>query len=110
MSTNLIYNGNFSHGTDSWSGSNITASNGVLTLTGSLSQNIAYLVPVANNRRYRLTYDLKVNTNDGSHYFYIALVPFDSNKQYINIAHTNKAIATAETTLASALANGNTTV
>lgn len=110
MSTNLVYNGDFSHGTDSWSGSNIIASNGILTLTGSLSQNIAYLVPVANNRRYRLTYDLKVNTNDGSHYFYIALVPFDSNKQSINITHTNKAIATAETTLASALANGNTTV
>jgi len=34
--TNLIYNGDFSKGTDSWSGSGVTVSNGVLTVTGDL--------------------------------------------------------------------------
>ena len=110
MSTNLIYNGDFSHGTDSWSGSGISASGGVLTVTGGLSQNIKYLIPVATGKRYRLTYDLKINTNDGSHYFYIALQTYDNNKQHIGVHLTNKAISTAETTLASALANGDTTV
>lgn len=108
MGQNLIYNGDFSHGTDSWTGSGITASNGILTLTGSLSQNIVYLVPVANNRRYRLTYDLKVNTNDGSNSFYIALQTYDNNKSHIAINTTNR-VANTNTTLASELKNGDTT-
>lgn len=108
MGTNLIYNGNFANGTDSWSGSGITASNGVVTVTGGLSQNI--YVPVANGRKYRLTYDLKVNTNDGSHNFYIALCPYDSTKTFININTVYRPTSASETTLGAALANGDTTV
>ena len=110
MSENLIYNGDFSHGTDSWSGNGITASNGVVTLTGDIVQNTKYLIPVNSNYRYRLTYDLKVNTNDNAHPFYIALRCYDNNKQHIGIHLTNKAISSAETTLASTLNNGDTTV
>lgn len=110
MGKNLIYNGDFSHGTDSWSGSGITASNGVVTLTGDLVQNnLNYLIPVSSNRRYKLTFDLKVNTKTSSS-FYIALRPYDNNKQSIGIHLTNKAISNAETTLAAQLKNGDTTV
>ena len=105
---NLIYNSDFSKGTDSWTGTNITASGGVVTLKGDLLQNIAYAVPVASNRRYRLTFDLKVNTNSGQS-FYIALRPFDNNKRAIDIATVYKPWSGTETTLSSAIANGDTT-
>ena len=106
--TNLIYNGDFSKGTESWSGSNISVSNGVLSLKGDLVQNINYAVPVANGRRYRLTFDLKFTTKTSSS-FYIALIPFDNNKSSINIAHTNRAVRVSST-LASPVANGDTSV
>lgn len=108
MSTNLIYNGNFLHGTDSWTGNGITVSNGVATLTGDIVQNSKYLVPVATGRRYRLTYDLKINTIGGTNAFYIALRPFDNNKTSIVINRTNK-VANTNTTLAAELKNGDTT-
>ena len=113
MGYNLIYNGDFSKGTDSWSGTNISASGGVLSLKGDLVQNPAYMVPVSSGKRYRLTYDLKVNTKASSGAFYIALRPYDSTKSHvISIAHTNKPFGATKcnTTLASALANGDTTV
>lgn len=108
MSTNLIYNANFSHGIDSWSGTSITTSGNVVTLKGNLTQSTDYLIPVSSNRRYRLTYDLKVNTNDGSHGFYIALQTYDNNKSHIVINTANK-VANTNTTLASELKNGDTT-
>ena len=108
MGQNLIYNGDFSHGTDSWTGSGITVSNGVATLTGNIVQNSNYLVPVATGRRYRLTYDLKINTIGGTSAFYIALRPFDNNKTSIVINRTNK-VANTNTTLAAELKNGDTT-
>lgn len=112
MGSNLIYNGNFSHGADSWfttSGETVSASNGILTITkGDLYQDTRYLFPVANGRRYRLTFDLKVNTKD-SHPWYIALRCYDNSRQHINISSVNRPIS-VQTTLASALANGNTTV
>jgi len=77
FSTNIIYNGDFSHGTDTWSGNGITVSDGVVTLIGNISSSV--FVPVANGRIYRLTYDVKFNTTP-SNYFYIALHPYDSNK------------------------------
>lgn len=108
--TNLIYNGDFSHGTDSWTGNGVTASGGVLTVTGDLHQN-GYFYPIANDRKYRLSFDFKVNTNDGSHMWYSCLYPYDNKRNsVINIALTNKAISGCDTTLASALNNGDTTV
>lgn len=113
MSTNLIYNGDMSHGADSWYSSygsgRTSASNGVLTVNGGdLYQDTKYLFPVANGRRYRLTFDLKINTKD-SNAWYIALRIYDSNKQHIDIQSVNK-VANTNTTLAAAVANGATTV
>ena len=106
--TNLIYNGDFSQGTDSWTGgSNLSVSNGVLTVTGDLHQDI--YIPTATNRRYRLTYDLKVTNNDGSHYFYIALWPYDNMRTFIPVDCVNT-YANTKTTLASALSSGATSV
>lgn len=108
FSTNIIYNGDFSHGTDTWSGNGITVSDGVVTLTGDISSSV--FVPVANGRIYRLTYDVKFNTTP-SNYFYIALHPYDSNKQFVPIANTNKPYGSnTNTTLAADLKNGDTTV
>lgn len=113
MSTNLVYNGDMSHGADSWYSSygsgRTSASNGVLTVNGGdLYQDTKYLFPVANGRRYRLTFDLKINTKD-SNAWYIALRIYDSNKQHIDIQSVNK-VANTNTTLAAAVANGATTV
>lgn len=106
--TNLIYNGDFSQGTDSWTGgSNLSVSNGVLTVTGNLSQNI--YIPVATNRRYRLTYDLKVTNTSGTDTFYIALYPYDNMHTLIGSFTTNK-FSNTDTTLAAALNSGATTV
>ena len=108
MSTNLIYNGDFSHGTDSWGG-NISVSDGVLTVTrGDIYQDINYLIPVANGRRYKLTFDLIVHSKD-TNPWYIALRMYDNNKQHIGIRSVNK-VANTNTTLASAIENGATTV
>ena len=106
--TNLIYNGDFSQGTDSWTGgSNLSVSNGVLTVTGNLSQNI--YIPVATNRRYRLTYDLKVTNTSRTDTFYIALYPYDNMHTLIGSFTTNK-FSNTDTTLAAALNSGATTV
>ncbi len=110
-STNLVYNGDFSYGTDSWSSSSgtVSAENGILTVNkGELIQNTNYLFPVANGRKYRLSFDLKINTKD-SNSWYIALRCYDSNKQNIDIQTVNK-VANTNTTLAAAVANGATSV
>lgn len=105
--TNLIYNGDFSQGIDSWTGgSNLSVSNGVLTVTGDLHQDI--YIPVATNKRYRLTYDLKV-TNKETHPFYIALWPYDNMRTFIPVNTIYKQNNT-NTTLAAALNPGATTV
>lgn len=107
--TNLVYNGDFANGTDGWSGNNLTVSNGVATLTGNLNQYI--FIPLGMNRQYKLTFDLKINENCGKN-FYIALHPFDDTKaSVIPVDRTNKPFLNAcNTTLASALSNGDTTV
>lgn len=108
--TNLVYNGDFSKGTDSFSGTDITASNGVLTVTGDLVQSTNYLIPVVTGKKYRLSYDIKFNTTTGStNQFLIALRCYDNTKNHIAIQTTNK-VANTNTTLANAVANGDTTV
>lgn len=111
MGQNLIYNGDFSLGADSWNvwNSSVSVSNGVLSVTGELAQDTKYLVPVANGRRYRLTFDLRFIQSDGSHPWYIALRTYDNNKQHINIQSVNHPSASGYTTLASAISNGATT-
>lgn len=117
MGQNLVYNGDFHNGTTSWhnnSGdSRLSASNGVLTSNGGdLVQDTAYLIPVANGRTYRIEFDLIINTDDGSHPWYVALRTYDNNKQHINIANVNLRpnASSTQTTLAAALNNGDTTV
>ncbi len=105
--TNLIYNGDFSLGTDSWISG--TVSNNVLTITGNLIQNTQHYVPVSNDYKYRLTYDIKFNSK-GTNPFYIALYPYDSNRTLIGIAEVYKPVSGCDTTLAAALNNGDTTV
>lgn len=104
--TNLIYNADLTEGTKCWSGSNLTISNDVLTVTGNLTHS--QIIPVSSNDTYRISFDIKFNTTDSPN-FYIALQPFDSDKNAISISSTNKVNST-DTTLAQALANGNTTV
>lgn len=110
--TNLLYNGDFSLGNDGWSGTNITVSNGVITMPGgtSIAMGAPHFIPVLNGRRYRITFDLKINTMAANKGFYIALQTYDNVRSHINIAHTNKAISGCDTTLASELKNGDTTV
>ena len=105
--TNLIYNGDFSNRTDSWTGNGVTVSDGVLTVTGNLHQSL--FIPVGEDRRYRISFDLKINSASDNNW-YSCLYPYDNNKTSISIAYTNKPIANTETTLASAIANGDTTV
>lgn len=108
--TNLIYNGDFSKGTDSWSGSGVTVSNGILTVTGNLTQS-GYYVPVSSNRRYKISFDIKFNTVSGTSSFYIALIPYDSKRSSIGVVSTNKPYGTnTNTTLAAELKPGDTTV
>lgn len=113
MSTNLVYNGDFSHGTDSWyttGNGTVAVSNGAINVSsGDLFQDVKYLFPVANGRKYKLSFDLIVHSK-ATQPFYIALRCYDNNKQHINIAHTNNTIANAQTTLSSVLNNGDTTV
>lgn len=113
MSENLIYNGDFSQGTTSWAGTNLSVSNGVCTCTGNLSQSSGgnIYVPVSSSYQYKLTFDLKITSDDGSHNFYICLQPQDNKKSYISPSYTNDPIGSgANTTLAAALNNGDTTV
>ena len=105
--TNLLYNGDFSKGTDSWSGSGLTVSNGVATVTGDLVSN--KFIPVANGRTYRLTFDIMFNTKTSSN-FYIALRTYDNTRTHISIANVYKPWTGTDTTLASELKNGDTTV
>lgn len=105
--TNLLYNGDFSKGTATWTGSGLTVSGGVATVTGDLISNT--FIPVANGRRYRLTFDIKFNTVANSA-FYIALRPYDNTHNAISVANTYKPWSGTDTTLASALKNGDTTV
>lgn len=109
--TNLIYNGDFSLGTDSWNGSDLSVSNGELTVKGNLSQSYPdYLIPVANGRRYRLTYDIKFNSKSNNS-FYIALYAYDSDHVIIPVTDINKPFGnTCDTTLAEGVKNGDTTV
>lgn len=108
MNPNLIYNGDFHKGTDSWSGTGITTcSEGGVTLTGNLNQSGMY-IPVSSNRRYKLTYDIKFNTPDGKNNFYIALYPYDSNREFINMTTVQKR-AGSITTLTKAINAGDTT-
>ncbi len=108
--TNLIYNGDMSHGTECWSGSNLTVENGVLNVTGSLEHN--QFIPVSNNRRYRLSFDMKCNgTSTQTSGLLTCLYPYDNTKNsVINIAYTNKYSSSCDTTLAAELKNGDTTV
>ena len=77
--TNLIYNGDMSHGTECWSGTNLTVENGVLTVTGSLVHN--QFIPVASNRRYRLSYDMKCNsTSTQTSGLLTCLYPYDNTR------------------------------
>lgn len=104
--TNLIYNGDMSKGTECWTGSGLSVSNGILTVQGSLSHS--QFIPVSSNRRYRLSYDMKVN-NKVNGTFYTALYPYDNTKTSINIATTNLYNSNCNTTLATELKNGDTT-
>lgn len=108
LSTNLISNGDMSHGTQHWSGSNLTVSNGVLTVQGSLAHD--QFIPVSSNRKYRLTYDMKVNNiGTSSSPFYSVLFPYDNTRNMIGIHTTNLYNANCNTTLAADLKNGDTT-
>lgn len=105
--TNLIYNGDMSHGTECWSGNNLSVSNGELTVTGSLLHS--EFIPVSSNRKYRLSFDLKANSKD-SNAFYTCLYPYDNKKNYVIGINTTNGVANTTTTLANALNNGDTTV
>lgn len=105
--TNLLYNGDFSKGTETWSGSGLTVSNGVATLTGDFLSST--MIPVANGRRYKITFDIKFNSKDSNN-FYIALRTHDNTKSSIPVYNTYKPWSGTDTTLASPLKNGDTTV
>ena len=111
MNSNLIYNGDFSYGTDSWTGSGISVSNGVCSCTGDLVQDLAHAVPISRTGKYRLSFDLKMTTiGSSSGAFYIAIHPRDNNKSTIDRRNVNRLAAATQTTLANAVANGDTTI
>lgn len=111
MNSNLIYNGDFSHGTDSWTGSGISVSNGVCSCTGDLVQNTNYLIPISRTGKYRISFDLKVTTvGSSTGHFYIAIRPKDNTKASIAREQVNRLAAATQTTLANAVANGDTTI
>ena len=105
--TNLLYNGSFSQGTDTWSGSGLTVSNGVATLTGNLMSSTK--IPVANGRTYRLSLDIKFNTIESGSRFYLVIIPYDNNKTLISMGSVYKPWNGTNTTLAAAIKNGDTT-
>ena len=113
---NLVYNGDFENGNTGWDG----MANGTVTVDstgnyitmnyGSLQQNTEYLFPVANDRTYTLSFDLKVNTV-GNDSLWVFLHPYSSSKTPIGISTTNKRNGTnTHTTLAADLKSGDTTV
>ncbi len=107
---NLVYNGDFSEGRSHWNLGTVTddSTGNYLTASGGDLVN-DLLIPVANNKTYRLTFDLKINSSDGN-YFYIALHPYDSSKNLIGISTTNLYNgSSANTTLAADLKSGDTT-
>lgn len=106
ITTNLIYNGDFSNGTTAWSGSELNVTDGYATVTGDIINNI--FIPVANGKRYRLSFDLKFNTVGSGKNFYVALRTFDA-KQAIFYARDASKRANTETTLAAQLTAGDTT-
>ena len=105
--TNLIYNADLSHGTDSWVG-NVSLENGIFTATGSISQDL--YIPVSSSRRYRLSCDIKVTNDNGSGGFYFALYPYDNSNliSVIDMASVNRIVGNP-TTLAQDLKSGDTT-
>ena len=105
--TNLLYNGNLDKGADGWTGNGLTVTNNELTVTGDLRNT--HMIPVANGRKYRLTFDVKFNTIGSGKNFYIALWPYDVNHTFIDVVRVNR-IANTNTTLAADLVNGATTV
>ena len=105
--SNLVYNGDFSLGLESWTGTNLSVSGNVLSAKGNLSNS--YLIPISPNSSYKLTFSIKFTTVDAK-YFYIALYAYDSEKHQISIASVNKPDANTDTTLAADLNNGDTTV
>lgn len=102
---NIIYNGNFED-KRCWSGSNLTVANNVLSVTGNLTHS--QFIPVSSTDTYKLEFDIKFNTTVSTD-FYIALQPFDNDKTAISVASTYK-VASTDTTLAKAIANGDTTI
>lgn len=110
--TNLLYNGDFSLGKDGWSGTNITVENGVVTMPGgtAIVMGVPHFIPVVNGRKYKITFDLKINTMAAKKGFYIALQTYDNVRSHIPITTTYKAVSGCDTTLATALNNGDTTV
>ena len=113
MSLNLIYNGDFSHGTDSWtSNGSVSVSGNVCTVNGDLYQDKKYLIPISRTGVYRISFDIKFTTvGSSTGNFYIAMRAYD-NTQGTRIVRQNvNRLATAtQTTLANAVANGDTTI
>lgn len=105
--TNLIYNGDLAKGAESWSGTNLNVANGILTVSGGLHQSL--FIPIEKSRKYRLSFDIKFNTTSNN-YWYSCLYPYDNDKAFIDINRVYKPIANTETTLASAVTNGDTTI
>lgn len=103
---NLLYNANGEYGLDCW-GAGLTITNGVLHRKGNI--NHTQLIPISPTDTYRLKFDYRCTSNDGSNYFYIALFPYDTNKTFIETVNTYKSNNT-NTTLAKELKAGDTTV
>ena len=107
---NLVYNGDFENGNAGWSGGTVTVDSkgNYLTASGSIQQSQEYAFPVATNRKYRISFDVKFDVTDGN-YFYLSLYPLDSSKEFINITTVNNPME-ATSTLAADLKSGDTTV
>lgn len=113
---NLVYNGDFTNGNVGWDGMvsgtvTVDSAGNYITMNyGSLQQNTDFMFPVANDRTYTLSFDLKVNTV-GSDFLWVFLHPYSSSKTPIDISTTNKRNGTnTHTTLAADLKSGDTTV
>ena len=110
-SMNLIYNGDFTK-TDGWDvNSNLNYGNGILRKESSLVDfwNTKFF-PLTPNENYKLSFDIKFITK-GSSSIYMAINPYDTNLNMISVHSTSKPFGSnCNTTLASTLSNGNTTV
>lgn len=104
--TNLIYNADFTAGTECWSGTSLSVSGNYLSVTGNLTHSL--LVPVAPNDNYKISFDIKFNSLSSPN-FYISIQPYDSDKKLVNIASINK-VSSTNTTLAKELNNGDMAV